>query len=791
MQRFLELLLGLDGGFLAREGGLSLRFRPRWPMQETFGAGGWNLLLIAAAVALVVWIYRHEGKTRPWRIGLGALRLGLLLLVIGLLNRPTLTLSKERVEPSVLAVLVDDSASMSVQDVPVDDEDGAEDETISRLTAATQVATPNSQISNSLAEQHELRRFHFSDAAEATTPEQLADLEPAGSATNVTGSVAEVLRELRGQNLAGVLLLTDGRDTAGGPNAEAQQLVRSAGVPIYPVPVGGAGEPSNVRIEAVAAESIVFAGDVLNVTARLRAVGFDGATEVTARLVDAEGAPLLSPDGEPITTTATLSNDEASEIELLFETQQPESLDLAVVVEAPAGVREINLDDNKRPLRVDVLEADISVLYVEGYPRWEYRYLKNRLIRDATIDSSILLTSADPTFAQEGNTPIQRFPVSLEELLAYDVVLFGDVSPQQFSDGQLELLREYVGDAGGGFGMIAGPRNSPWSWVGTPIEALLPIDVVSEPSQGNSTLTIGWRPDVTEAGERTGIFRFYADPEANAAYLENDLQELFWYADGVRPKAGVGDVLARHPDETGPDGRPAPLLVAGRYGAGRTLFNGMDSSWRWRYYTGEHVFDTFWIQQIRYLARGRKIGERRATLDVNRPAYNLGEQVTAELGLLDPQLARQLPDRIDAELRDAEGQPVRTVPLVRRQDAAGEGDRFTGTFAADRAGAYTLIVPPLAADVPALAANVNVEIPRAELDRPAVDRAALTRLANDTGGEVVPLSSISQLAELIPSVEKRVPVITDRALWDSPLALILVALLLTTEWVGRKVAGMI
>lgn len=782
MQRFLEILLGLDPGFLARDGELLLRFRPRWPLQDILGASAWNLFLVVGAVLLVVWVYRREGKTRRWRILLAAGRMAILLLVIGLLNRPTLSLTNARVEPSVLAILVDDSVSMQVRDL---------DSEQSRLDAAKGLLL-NNPMAAQLAEDHSLRMFRFGGSATALDADDLESIAPVSDQTAVAAGIADVLRQLRGQNLAGVVVLTDGRDAPARSETEFRRAIRAAGVPVYPIPVGGAGEPVNLQVEAVAAEPTVFAGDVLNVLTTVRATGFTSPTAATVQLLDREGNPVLDPEGQPVVSRVELRPGEATEVELQLETNEPAALDMTVAILPDADdVDETTLDDNRRPLRVDVLDAQITVLYVEGYPRWEYRYLKNRLVRDQTLDASILLTSADPTFVQEGNRPIRRFPVSMEELLAYDVVIFGDVSPDQFSDGQLELLREFVGENGGGFGMVAGPRSSPWMWTDTPIEALLPVDVVATPSE-SSALSVGWRPVVTEAGSRTGIFRFFSNREANEQFLVDGIEELFWFADGVRAKAGVGDVLAQHPEIAGPDGRPAPLLVAGRYGAGRTLFNGIDDSWRWRYYTGEGVFDTFWVQQLRYLARGRKLGERRATLAIQQPAYEVGQTASAELRLLDPLLAQQLPDRLDAVLKDAEGRPVRSVALSRRSGESGqEADRYTGTFPTDIPGGYQLVVPSLGPDVPELSATVAVELPRAELESPSVDRSALARLALDTGGEVVPIARASQLPGMIASAEKRVPVIVDRALWDAPLALGLLALLLSAEWAGRKFAGLI
>ena len=111
MQRLLEILLGLERGFLSRQGDLSLNFNPQWPAQAVTGAAIWNVLLAIAAVVLVVWVYRRDGRSRTARISLGILRGALLAFCIAMLNRPVLTLGQNRTEPSVLAILVDDSIS--------------------------------------------------------------------------------------------------------------------------------------------------------------------------------------------------------------------------------------------------------------------------------------------------------------------------------------------------------------------------------------------------------------------------------------------------------------------------------------------------------------------------------------------------------------------------------------------------------------------------------------------------------------------------------------------------------
>src|SRR5437762_3422013 len=151
-------------------------------------------------------------------------------------------------------------------------------------------------------------------------------------------------------------------------------------------------------------------------------------------------------------------------------------------------------------------------------------------------------------------------------------------------------------------------------------------------------------------------------------------------------KPGTGKVYATHPTETSPDGRKAPLLVLGRYGAGRTLFSAIDDSWRWRFYTGESVFDTYWVQQIRYLARSKKLGQRRITFTSARPTYEIGEQVRATLRILDPQLIQQLPEQLRVEITDAQGQVLGHETLMRQE---GQADLYVASFPADRVGQFT------------------------------------------------------------------------------------------------------
>jgi uncharacterized membrane protein len=260
----------------------------------------------------------------------------------------------------------------------------------------------------------------------------------------------------------------------------------------------------------------------------------------------------------------------------------------------------------------------VRLLYVDGYPRWDYRYISRLMIREPTVDVSCFLTSADDGAAQPADPadpktgfpgPIKGFPDTMDELLRYDVVLLGDVDPRVLTDKQLHLVAEFVRDHGGGFAMAAGPRHSPHAYRGSPVEVLLPVKVGPRPAEKDDKAgdADGFRPVLTDAGAASSLFRGLVDP-AHAAHggaaLRADAQPFFWYCRGVTAADGA-TVLAVHPTDAGPDGKRAPLVVIGQAGKGRTAFVAVDDTWRWRFQDKDGGFETYWVELVRSLAAGR------------------------------------------------------------------------------------------------------------------------------------------------------------------------------------------
>jgi hypothetical protein len=82
--------------------------------------------------------------------------------------------------------------------------------------------------------------------------------------------------------------------------------------------------------------------------------------------------------------------------------------------------------------------------------------------------------------------------------------------------------------------------------------------------------------------------------------------------------------------------------------------------------------------------------------------------------------------------------------------------------------------------------GIEVVRPDDELRHPLPDHERLRHLAEQTGGATVALDELDELQRLVPNRARRTPNDIREPLWDSYLALGLVLVLLTAEWIGRK-----
>ncbi len=817
MNDLLRLLLDLDR-IPADAGPIRLAWTQPLP--------GWVwLLAVAVAIALGAEAYRRMPGRRPVRVVLAGCRAAVIALVMVLLAGPLAELPREEVERDWVLMLVDRSRSMDIADAALPeavDAGGAESAGAGAAAAARPAIAPNAagRITRSdqaeaafrlaegalgeLTESKELRWYGFHEGlfalAEETgetgasedagddggdpagddgDEERPAARRPAlgaatGLRTDVGRAIEQALQRAGGRPVSAVVLASDGRATRPVDPAVARRL-RSEGVPLIAVPLGAADAIGDLAVGRVDAPARAFVRDKVPVRLDVDRLGPALAESgATVRLVD-------EVTGEPLDEQRLEPGDPASELTLVAEPELAGETTWSIEIEPDEP--DLVPENNRLSFAVELIDRPMRVLFVDGYPRWEYRYLKNLLIREQSIESSNFLLTADRDFAQEGNAPITRLPQSVDEWEPFDVLVIGDVPGGFLSPEQTELIRDHVAENGAGLLWIGGERSMPATWEDSLLADLLPFTGGTRLPEIDRPVTM----EPTPLSERLGILQLVLGAERGWPEVLRDpatgWSQLSWAQridrERLKPTA---EPLARTAQafERG----PLPLVVHMRFGAGQSIYVATDEIWRWRYGRGEILPEQFWIQMIRMLARERlAAGGEQAVLQVEPGRTETGRPVQVRLRILDARLAESRRGSVAAEIRGPGGEVATRLELV---PEPGDETRYAATWLPDLAGAYTVRIPGAELEGLDLAAGLTVREPADELLQPETDHALLERLAAETGGRTVAPEDLDEALRRLPNREVRTENPLREPIWNTPLAFLLLLGLLAAEWAGRR-----
>ncbi len=775
------------------------------------------LLVIPAIFFGVWWVYAGErGKlTTSGRWILGALRFLVILTIVAILFRPTLTEERVQRENSWILLLVDDSYSMGISDRFADPTITAGLERIlsapyrddtSRLDLVTALLGGEAGFVDALREKANVRVVSCSNGIEliADLPRtgdenvdpaaiDLSGLELRGRVTRLGDSLYESVNELRGESVSAVVLFSDGRDNGGvvRPEEAASRLARRE-VPIFTIGVGNPDEPRDIRVFNLEVAEIVLVGDEVPVDFQVSNQGFTGENvRVDFTLVEADAGERVVARKSRYLTLGEEGDITPGRIEFTPET--PGSFRARVEIAAQEGelFRDNNFDE--KPLRV--LDEKIKVLYVEGPPRFDYRFLSHALTRDPTMEAQILLTSADPEYVQEssaGISPISRFPRTRMELFEYHVVIVGDLPESYLTTEQMEWLVEFVDDHGGGVVFIAGRWSLPSRYRGTPIEKLFPVELedAEATSYDGGNITSSFNVRLTPEGKEHPVMQLVGDPEENdrlwqfSGRFESSMPGYFWFQRVKRVKRGAVP-LAVHPGPATIMSESRPIFAYQYYGRGRTFISLTDDTWRVRKLVGNKYFYRFWGQVVRFTSAGRLLGEsKRFSVSTDRTEYTLGESVSV--------LARVLgrdfkPTRAEEQILSIDaGQDSPEFELTAVQNPA-RPEYYEVTLDAKELGEHTIVLAGDGSE-PGAQAKYRVVVPQLEYENPTMDRPRLQEIARLSGGAYHEISEARAVIEEVKPFEKEVPISEERSpLWDEKWLLILFVSLLTAEWLLRKV----
>lgn len=721
----------------------------------------WIALALLGA-GFLVWTYRGIFRQSGRRL-VGTLLLlraaGILALVLAL-AKPTWTRETELVDPGRLAIVLDNSASMSLPVAGGQSRYQRAKLAIDRLRGAIAAGRPGPRLEVDL----------FDITGKPLTgpiPET-----PIVGRTDLTAALTEAIARLRSRPLAGVALVSDGMDNTGRADLRA---MADAPVPIHAI--GFRTDPTagglDLAVRQVRAPERAMVHNAIKVDVTVAKVG--GAA-TRASVVIKRGRETFA------TQPVELAGGDAEQVVSVEMTpSQAGTFVFSAAVAAETGERRTANNTAYFPLRVDT-EA-IRVLYLEGFLRYEYKFLKNRLEDDPDVSLVAVVRRANP---ERTNDQARGDLITPERLKRFDVVILGDMEAGDWDASEYRALLAWLDEKGHALLLLGGYHSfGPDGLRASPLAEALPVVFAApgQPAQSEEPFVLR----LTDEGRRHPAFELSGDRVQDAASWST-APPLSGASLVRRAKPGAV-VLAVDPNVI-IEGQPAVVAASQRFGAGHTMVLAIDTTWRWSRLTrvagrSDTLYARFWSQTIRWLA-GRQPDADRPPLvaSTDRPGYDIGQPVTVRV-------VRQ--PRPDADLSatavgvEVTGAAGRSVSLPMRANSA-EPDVFTGAYYPSDAGRYEVAASLASGGRPIAnqATEFLVHGPDLETADPGTNRPLLQALAATTGGLYFDVEEAVKLAEKLPRTERRLRRVQRTEFWNSPALFLGFLGAVSAEWFLRR-----
>lgn len=730
----------------------------------------WGYLLLFAAALVLGWLAYARVPiklTTGQHTGLRALRALTLIALMVILLRPVVLVPPAAANNSLVSVLIDVSRSMRLKD-----DDGP-----SRLERAQALAR---NLQAQLGGDYRLEFLTFGEALAVTT--DVEQLSPTARRSDLSGALADLADRHANDRLAGVIVLSDGGDTA----SQESRAMNGLKAPVLAVGIGNAAMPRDREVVNLTAGEPLLPGASIDLSVSATSNGY--GTQPIEMRVSANGRPLEvrrvtpSADGAPVHAVFTVS---------------PEpGVPTVYTVQIPDAGGEVATDNNARSVLVPPQTGKRRLLVVEGAPGFEHTFLKRALSDDPGLEVDAVVRKGqnddgrDTFYVQAAPSRMAAlsggYPSKRSELYAYDGLIFGNVEADFFTREQLALTNEFIATRGGGLIVLGARSFDRQGLAGTALDEALPIDLTDRRSA--ITLAAAEVPIVepnTPALTSDGILhpatRLAVTPDENRQKWSS-LPPLAAVAQvgGTRPGAQVLAVALTA------GGTPQPLITAQRYGQGRSVVFAGEASWRWRMLrpAEDNSYEMIWRQLARWITAGA--------------------QGPVTIGAMSPAVPG-ITDRVSVVVRNEDFQPVSNAEVSviltapngeKRQMAAALASPLDGRYAVasrfDQQGVYRVDVIATrdgerlgVASRPVLVGGVDLE-----MTQPRLNDAVLRRLAAESGGRYVAAADADQVPALLRESRAEAGTPETRDLWHNGWSLLLIIGLLGVEWVARRRVGL-
>ncbi len=730
------------------------------------GAYAGAVLGVAAMLAAIASYRRVRAGSRARdRAVLMSLRLAVVGILVVCLFRPVLVVRAAVPQQNVVGVLVDDSLSMRI----ADDDGQARSAFVQRAFGRT-----DGSLLHALSDRYAVRMFRFS--ASAARAASMDEFRFDGRRSELAKALDQVRQEMTGLPLAGLVVVTDGVETGDTPLDEALRGLRAADVPVFTVGVGRESLPRDIQIDRVTAPASVLKGTSLLLDVAVSQTGYDGQpltldVEDEGRLVGTQAFEVSA--GQRAVVRVRVAASEAGPRLFRFR-----------VAPRPG---ELVAENNIRDTLIEVRDGREKILYFEGEPRPEMKFVRRAVADDPNLQLVVLQRTADHKFLRldvDGPDELAAgFPATRDELFTYRGLVLGSVEAGAFTGDQLRMIVEFVDRRGGGLLMLGGPRAfGEGGYAGTPVAEVLPL-AVERDRPGNrrvSRLTI----TPTRAGAAHAVTQIAATETASAARWKQLPPLTSVNAPGaIRPGATV---LLEGTDE---GGRTQPVLVSQPFGRGKALAFAVQDSWLWQMHASipvdDQTHEQFWRQTLRWLTDGASgVVELHTRVDPVEP--NEPWAVTAYV--VGPTFVALNDARVVAHVTGAAGSTL-DVPLQRRGEQPGD---YRGSAPPLAEGLYEIRVEASRGGEPpgVAVAHVRAAPGNGEHFDPKMRASVLQRIARETGGRFYTPGNVSSLPDDLRYAGRGVTTVEERDLWHMPIVLALLVALTCTEWGYRRAVGL-
>jgi uncharacterized membrane protein len=720
------------------------------------------LFFVVAAVVGAYFAYRKVARDK-YSIGMVALRALTFTILAFIVLRPVLNIRSVLPQESYLAVVIDNSESMKIKD---DGQVARSEQLLKELEATKFFAR--------LEEKFKVRTYRFDNLAERI--EGLDRLTFEGKRTKLEAATDLLQQELGTVPLSGVVLVSDGADNASKQWTESLSKLeaRKTPIPFYTVGVGSESITRDAEMVKVSAPRSTLKESTAVVDIAYRSHGFRGRK---ATVYVRENGVLLK--SEQVTMPA---DGEIAEF----------TLDLPVKNE---GVRQFSFslqapddripENNTLTALVEIKNDHPQILYIEGEPRWEFKFLRRAMQDDPNIRLVTLLRSSQNKFYRQGidkeEMLSEGFPKKKEELFSYKGLIFGSIESTFFTQEQLKNVVDFVSNRGGGFLMLGGRNSfSGGRYENSALADILPVQLSSSdrtPAMGRLKLL------VTDYGRTHPLMKLTPDADANVKQW-SDLPPLNDFNRTLEAKVGA-IVLARgQSEQRGPD----PILLAyQRYGRGRTMALTTGTTWRWQMLMDnqDQTYETFWKQTLRWLVN---TSPDPVMINSDKDTYVPGDVVHLSADISNKSFERMDNAKVVAKVRNPDG-VTEAIPLD--WNGSGEGS-YQAEVNVTTAGVYQVEVEATQGSEN-LGTNhtaFQVEERPVEFSGASLDARLLQSIASSTGGRYYPLSRIGDVPDDAQFVDTETTFVEQKELWDVPFLFMLLCMTFGAEWFWRKKKGL-